>query len=407
MLLPTVLDRLVAGLLWASRRAPSVAVKLAAGALDRNRVRTAITVGASAVTVAMALGVGTGLGSYESSVKQAASDWYAAPLYVNSAGVGAFAADQPLLPTVEHTLRGVRGVETVYGLRYALLLARNRLFELFAFPLRDATRAGHPLTGTLGADQAALTRGVSGNRIVISRLTARRYHVGVGSRLTLPTAVGWRRFTVGGEFKDLSPFDSAFIDRATYERLLYDDRVDRIAVIPVARTKLPVLHRRLDALIARLGLPATVLNSRQMADYVVATIDPVFSLAKAMQVAALIVAGLIVAATMLTTTFERRRELAIERAIGMTRIAIMRVIVIEAVGIALLSALVAVPLGVVVGLMALGPIDSQLAWRVPLELPRGLVVDGVGLGAAVTVLAAVCPSVLASRANIVGALRFE
>jgi putative ABC transport system permease protein len=392
MLLPTLLDRLVAAPLWASRKISSVAVKLAAGALDRNRVRTAITVGASAVTVAMALGVGTGLGSYESTVKQAASDWYEAPLYVNSAGVGAFTADQPLPPAVEHVLLGVRGVETVYGMRYALLVARNQLFELFAFPLQAATNAGNQLTSTPDAGQAALTRGVSGNGLFISRLTARRYRVGVGGGLELPTAVGRQRFTVGGVFKDISPFNSAFIDRATYERLFHDGGADRIAVIPAPGTKPAVLRGRLNALIARLGLPATVLDSHQMAAYVVATIQPVFSLAKAMQVVSLLIAGLIVAATMLTATFERRRELAIERAIGMTRSAVVRVTVIEAAGIALLGAIVAVPLGALVGLMALGPVDNQLAWQVPLQLPFRLVVYWVGAGTAVTVLAAFYPS---------------
>ncbi len=126
-----------------------------------------------------------------------------------------------------------------------------------------------------------------------------------------------------------------------------------------------------------------------------------------MQVAALLVAGLIVAATMLTATFERRREVAIERALGMTRLAVMRVIVIEAAGLALLSAIVAVPLGILVGLVALGPVDAQLAWRVPLELPWSLIADAVGAAAAVTLLAALYPSALAGRERIVGALRFE
>ncbi len=408
MLLPTLLDRLIAGLLRASRGVPGVALKLAVGALERNPMRTVITVSASAVTVAMALGVGTGVGSYETVVHQAAADWYAAPLYVNSAGAGAFAAaDQPLLPRVEGLLQKVAGVGRVYGLRYSLLQAHHRLFELYAFPLLDATRAKDPLSGTLGADQVALTRGVAGDRIDISTLTARRYRLGVGGRLTLPTAVGWRSFTVGGEYKDVSPFDSAFIDRTAYERLFGDRRVDRLAVIPETPAQLAAVRRRLNALIRVLGLPATVLSASQMTAYVVATIDPVFSLARTMQVAALLVAGLIVAATMLTATFERRREVAIERALGMTRLAVMRMIVIEAAGLALLSAIVAVPLGILVGLVALGPVDAQLAWRVPLELPWSLIADAVGAAAAVTLLAALYPSALAGRERIVGALRFE
>ena len=65
------------------------------------------------------------------------------------------------------------------------------------------------------------------------------------------------------------------------------------------------------------GLPAEVVTKQHMIDAVLDTVRGLFSLARGIELAALVIAALIIANTMLTAVFERRWEFGLQRAVGM------------------------------------------------------------------------------------------
>src|SRR5690606_16071436 len=105
--------------------------------------------------------------------------------------------------------------------------------------------------------------------------------------------------------------------------------------------------------------------------------------------------------TMTLSIFERRRELGMVRALGMTRQQVGRMILLEAFVIGLLGTLVGVAAGVLLGWVVVSSIDQtielSLNWaRVGLILLVGLAVGG---------LAAILPTRRATRLDMLDAMR--
>jgi putative ABC transport system permease protein len=110
---------------------------------------------------------------------------------------------------------------------------------------------------------------------------------------------------------------------------------------------------------------------------------------------------------MLTVTFERRRELGVQRMLGMTGRQLGGAVVLEAVVMAAIGAVLAVLLGLVLGaLMTIG-IENQLAWHVTFDPAVGATLAAALVAVAIGAAAACYPSWLATRPALVELLRVE
>jgi putative ABC transport system permease protein len=105
------------------------------------------------------------------------------------------------------------------------------------------------------------------------------------------------------------------------------------------------------------------------------------------------------------SVLERTRELGLLRAIGLSRMATMRMVTVEAVVITVFGALLGLGVGVglgsavVKGLSDEGLKDVVLPWE-----QMGIY---LAVGAVVGVLAAVLPAIKAARTNVLNAIAYE
>jgi putative ABC transport system permease protein len=407
LLLPSLVGALsgVSGRAWP--RLLGVRGRLAADGLMRAPARTTVAAGALGLTIALVVASASGLGSFRREVDRAATTWYTAPLYVRANGEGLLVSDQPLPVALRRRLAAIDGVRAAYPMRAALLERRGRQIGILAFPIAEAARHGDEVTGDVPLHDRRLVAAVGRGEVVVSRLTARRHQLVRGDDVHVAVAGTDRRFRVAGLFNDLASTDAVYLEHSIYARLSEDRDADRFALALSAGADRDAVAARVQRFLDANGLPGTVATSRKMESYVLDLVNGLFSLAAGAQLAALLIAALVVLNTMLTVTFERRRELGLQRMLGMTGRQQAGTVVLEAVAMSAVGAALAVLLGLALGaLMTIG-IENQLAWHVSFHPAIGATVAATLLAVAIGAAAACYPSWLATRPPLMELLRVE
>ncbi|HEX7290981.1 MAG TPA: ABC transporter permease, partial [Conexibacter sp.] len=407
LLLPFLVGALSAGSRRAWPRLLGLRGRIASDGLVRAPGRTTIAAGALGLTIALVVASASGLGSFRREVNRAAGTWYAAPLYVRANGEGLLASDQPLPVALRRRLAAIEGVRAAYPIRAALLERRGRQVAILAFPIAEAARHGDQLTGDVPVDDARLVAAVGRGAVVASRLAARRNDLSLGSVVHVTVAGNDQRFPVAGMFNDLASVDAVYMEHSRYARLSEDENADRFALVLDRGADRDAVAARVQRFLDARGLPGTVATDAQMERYVLDLVNGLFALAGGAQLAALLIAAMVVLNTMLTVTFERRRELGLQRLLGMTGRQQASTVVLEAVAMSAVGAALAVLLGLVLGaLMTIG-IQNQLAWSVGFHPAIGATVAATLVAIAIGAAAACYPSWLATRAPLVELLRVE
>jgi putative ABC transport system permease protein len=333
-------------------------------------------------------------------------NWTTAPLYVRAPGAGPLMSDQPLRASLAVSLARVRGVEAAYPMRF-VLLGRERHVAVLALPIVAAARRGDVLTRDVRPEDKVMVNALARGEVVVSRLLARRRGVGVGDRIRLPVARGDGRFRIAGLFNDINSDDSLYMDLATFQRVTGDRDADRFALFPAAGATLAGVSAGARRLIAARDVGATVVTGRELTTFVVDTVRGLFSFARLALLAASLVAALTITNTMLTATLERRRELAVQRMLGMRPAGIAGAVMLEGAALAAIAALIGIGVGLVLGLVVLKLVEGQVAWRIGVHLDLGLLVAAAVIAPLLGALAASYPGWLATRPSLVGLLKDE
>jgi putative ABC transport system permease protein len=378
--------------------------RLAADNLERNPGRVTIAVGALALSTAVAIAVGSSLGSYHREVSRAVSAWFVAPLYVAAPGSAGYRSDQPLSDSFAKELARVPGVKAAYPVRFGLIDDGGTQTILYAMPIAKAARNGERISEGVGISQQALTAALGRGEVVVSRYMARHRHLHEGELLSLPGFPSPLR--IGGLFNDIAAFDSLYIELSDYRRATGDDLANRF-VITTAGNGTDAVSDQLASFLRQRQVPAVVLTRDELQAELVESIDSLFSLAKGVQVAALLIAGLIVLNTMLTASFERRREFGLERTFGMSRSQLAASVLLEAVGIALIAACFAAVLGIGLGYLMTLTIEQQLAWQISYSPALATTLVALGASLVVGAAAALYPAWLSTRQRLIELVQFE
>ena len=169
------------------------------------------------------------------------------------------------------------------------------------------------------------------------------------------------------------------MDRATFVRYFGDLPPTGIAAYlragrrprAGARTRFSTRSTRA---IARSSTPTADLRAE-----VLRIFDSTFAITYALEIIAIVVAMLGVAATLLTLVLERRRELSMLRLIGAARRQVQRVVVIEAALIGAASQAIGLVVGLALSVVLVYVINVQsFGWTIQFRVP--VAVPGAGIG---------------------------
>jgi putative ABC transport system permease protein len=410
LLLPRFVPPAVELLRTGFARAFGTVGRLAGDSLAKNPGRTTFTVAALVLTLTVAIGVGSALGSYQAQVQRFADAVIGAPIYVTARSYTGLVSDQPLPGSLRERIERVRGVRYVYPLRFSLINVGAEQAVLYAVPVEEAIREGATTQldeRTLAADPDVFIAGLEGGAVAISRLTSERHELEAGEEIELRTPSGKRSFEIAAIFEDLVGFDSLYIDYETYTSIWREHKADEFGVLLDDGASVSEVTRRLDRLVDRTGVPARVFTKDDLIGRLLDTVEGTFSLGRGIQLAALIVALLTIANTMFTAVFERRWEMGLERAVGMSSSQLAREVLLEASGIGLIGGIGGAALGIVAGFLMTQSLEAQFSWQVPFEIPFVQVVVAITGGVVLAAVAGWLPSRLAVRSPIVEALRYE
>lgn len=164
-------------------------------------------------------------------------------------------------------------------------------------------------------------------------------------------------------------------------------------------------ERVVNQMLDKLGRPSKAfVTARELKREIDRNIDRVTLLLSVIPLVGLIVSALGLANLMAANVASRSREIAVLRAIGLTRSQTMRMVIGEALVLGMLGSGMGLALGIALGRASNTMTLALSGLAPPLAIPWPLVLTGAGLATLLCLVAALPPARYASRSNIVGVL---
>jgi putative ABC transport system permease protein len=232
--------------------------------------------------------------------------------------------------------------------------------------------------------------------------------VGVGDRLQLETPTGRLDRPILGLVENYSSEKgTVFMDRSLYKKFWGDSGVDSIDVNLLPGANRAAVKGAIEQLVAG-EQQAFVYTNQEYEQWVMGLVNQFFTLHYMQMVIAICVAVLGIVNTLIISVAERRREIGAIRAIGGLRSQIRRMVVLEAVAIAVIGVVTGAVAGVLNTYFLVRTASTLLAgYTVPFTFPLTLIVTMLPIVIAIAAIAAWWPARRAVKLNVVEAIGYE
>ncbi len=381
-----------------TRRWTGVEALLANANLSGSIPRISISVAALAVSLSMLTAIAVMIGSFRETVQYWVQQTLQADLYLAPATRSNIYSESSLSPELVRLVAANPGVAAVdrftsftidYQGRQALLgsgdfaVQLDRAGLLFKAP-RDGRSA---VRAAIGQDAA-----------VVSESFALRHRKTVGDAVVLNTPRGQRAFRVAAVYYDYSSDQGIVaLDRSTF-RKYYGDQPPRSLAVYLNEGLDP--ERVRSEILA--GLPPQsrvfVHTNASLKTEVLRIFDNTFTITYALEIIAVAVAILGVAATLITLILDRKPELALLRWTGAEQRQIRKMVVIEAALLGAISQGLGVAAGILLSLILIFVINVQsFGWTIQYHLPAGFLLQSSLLILLATALSGIYPAYRAGR----------
>jgi putative ABC transport system permease protein len=384
---------------WPLERLRRLIGRLARENAQRNPSRTAVTAAALMIGLALVTFVTVFSAGLKSSVAQVVDENFAGGLIVqNSDGFS------PIPNGAATAARKVPGVELVSTIRsaQAKLLGSGAGARVSA-PTPDVEQSvdvewkqGGPAT----------LRNLSDDQAILADSFAAEHGLEPGDRFRLLSQTRRRpSFEVVGTFDSkLGVFGSVLITQAALAREFSQtqDTIDFVKTAPGADAA------EVQALLSKgveVAFPtAEVLNQQELKENREDQVNTLVGLVFALLAMAVVISLFGIANTLALSIHERRRELGMLRAIGMSRRQVRTMIRYEAVITALIGAVLGMVLGVIFAFLIAQPLKDE---GFTISYPIGWLLLLLAFAAMAGVLAAIPPARRASRLDVLESLQYE
>jgi putative ABC transport system permease protein len=389
--------RPVAGLLGVGlRRFAGTSGRLARDNAVRNPRRTASTAAALMIGLGLVASMSVFAASFKASVGSDVDDTFRADLIVNQVrGNGA-----GISPAAADAIAGLPGVAVVSEFGGGGAKVDGELTSVV--PVDPATVEQVLDLGIASGGVAGLADGTG---VLVHEKKARAEGWTPGSVVHVEWAqTGAHPLRVAGTFTEKGAVSSDYrVSLATYDANVAD-RLDQVIGIRTEPGSSPTAVQ--DAVIAALRdhPNAQVLTAAEFKDSVSAQVDQVLVFIVAMLLLAVVIALLGIVNTLALSVFERRRELGLLRAVGMSRRQVRSMVRWESVIIATFGAVMGALVGLGLGVALTRALADQ--GLNTLAVPVGQLVAAVAVAALAGVLA-VGPARRAARVDVLRAVVTE
>jgi putative ABC transport system permease protein len=382
---------------WALRR--PLARLRAPGVLAGVGVRANITATAAAVTalmigVAMFVSVAVMVLSFRETFLLWLSQTMTADLVVSPEAQGGRGFDHTIDEAFVGDLHQVPGIAAIDLFRGYTVDFRGVPVTVGGAALSVMGRHAR-LSLLSGADpQPVLESTVGSGRVIVSEPFSRRFRVGRGESILVPSPAGPVAVTVADVYRDYaSDRGSIIFDRSTFLVHFPDRRVNAAGLFlspgaDVERARGEILERAAEA-----GKRVAVATNAEIRRQAVRVFDQTFAITYALEAIAVIVAVLGIVNTQIAQVLDRRREIGLLRFLGASRRQVGGMMLVEAVLLATTGIALGVVLGVILSLILVFVINLQsFGWTIEWSVPGLFVVQAVAAILLATVLAGMVPA---------------
>jgi putative ABC transport system permease protein len=374
--------------------------RLARENTQRNPARTAVTAAALMIGLAVVAFVTVFAAGIKSSIATAVDESFQGELVLqNSDGFS------PISPRAAEAARQVPGVELVSTMRVAQAKLLNGDGGKPRVSALDPD-AGQVLTIDWNEGGPQVLRALADRQVIVDKSFASGNGFELGDRVRFLTQVGTRpSLEIAGEYEDKA---GLFGDAIVTQRVMataFDQRDDVIDFVKLAPGADPEkVHAGLVKAMDREFPVVEVRNQQELKENQEEQINQLLGLIYALLALAVIVSLFGIANTLALSIHERTRELGMLRAIGMSRWQVRTMIRYEAVITALIGALLGMVIGVIFAALIAQPLKDE---GFALSYPVVQLILMLVFAAVAGVLAAIPPSLRASRLNVLDALHYE
>jgi putative ABC transport system permease protein len=383
-------------------------LRLAVAALAAGRRRASWAAGAVGVAVALAVAIGTMVHSFRATVVDWANQGMRADVWVRPLAASTGVQVGRLDPEVVHTAERLFGTQVIDPFHTAQAYMRGQPVTLGAGVFAVVARRGGVTFRGSRDSREVFAAALRHHAAVINEPFANRFRVREGDTIRLRVPGGEVERPVEAVFFDYSHQQGmVVIDRNDFLRIYPDDGPSELALFLPPGTD-PAAAR--DELLAALGgrfLVEALLN-RELRAEVVSIFDRTFAITRALQAVAAAVAVLAVLTVLFALLGERRRDLALLRAVGASRAQVAAVVAAQAALLGLTGTAGGLAVGLAIGLVLVKVVNLQsFGWTLRFLPPWPALVATALLVTVACLVAGLAPALAAARMHPSEDLREE
>jgi putative ABC transport system permease protein len=380
---------------------------LAARGVAASITRTGIAAAALTIAISSTLGVGVMIDSFRSSLIVWLDNTLQSDIYVAAPSQTGNRADGELPAELAERLLALEGIGEISLARSVRAEASTGAVLLLGLTSSSVSPSGFSFKPGTGPD--LWRRFEAGDMILASEPYAYHHAVGVGDSVELFTTLGWRRFEIGGVFRDYgSDAGMLVMTRDLYSELWEDHALSSMGIMVQDGADRSSVFERVRDLTEALDVPVHVSLNEQIREQSLEVFDRTFAITHILRLLAIGVAFVGVLSALMALELERRRDYAIMRATGMTRRELTLLVLTQTSILGLSAGLLAIPLGLVMADLLIQVVNLRsFGWTMEMRIPPMTLISGVLIAWVAALLAGVYPAFRSSNADPAQALRSE
>jgi putative ABC transport system permease protein len=408
LLAPSIVRRTAAILGPPMRSIFGIVGRLAAASLPASLRRTSVASAALSLATGMMVAVALMVGSFRETVRIWVNQTVMSDLWLRPAK-GLSNADAALFPpSIADEVERVPFVKSVDRVRGRTVLYEDTLINVgsgeFAVTAEDGTL---PMLRPRSMREA-LQNAIRLDGVFVSESFSLKFHKDIGDTIRIPIAGGTRDFKIVAIYRDYSNDRGVVVmNRPTYVKAFHDEALNTVVVF----LKPGVDREKARVELERIFGPkyhAFAISNASIRKEVMTIFDQTFMITYALLAIAIVVAVLGIVNTLAALILERTRELALLRVTGMSRPQLTAMLVLESSLIGIASTVVGIVMGYVLSLILIYVINKQsFGWTIEFHTPVVLISGSLAVTLLASVLAGLVPARLASRIDLVTAIKSE
>ncbi len=404
---PALTVALVGALLRTGIVRKSIALRLAFRSVTASLSRTGVAVAALMLAISHVIGVGLMVGSFRSSVIDWLTTALQADYYMSVPGGGSSEAGTGLSKGMLPAIAAIEGVDDLSYVRYTRVVSASGTDAVTVYQLNERARSGFRFREN--PQPATLWQRFEQERVVlVSESYAFHHAIEPGDSVSLRPDSGYQDFLVVAIYQNYaSDRGTIAMSRTTYDRYWNDSAISGIGVYTGPQFDPDELRQLLPKIVGS-DVRAEVVSNQRILEESLRVFDRTFTITKVLQWLAGFIAFIGVFSALMAVQLERARELGILKAIGVTPRQIHAVVVGETTVIGGVSGLLAVPVGILMGVLLIDVINRRsFGWTMALELDPAVMFIGFLTAVAAALIAGIYPAARMARAQPAQVLRQE